>query len=205
MQNMNKHWMCTCTNHTHIGVVTSYQATVILPLISVQIKARSMAAELCWLITGSCKGFRSLSMASGPHPHSRVPVNRATEDLTGMEMKSTIINTPLAYVQRDGFALALPNFIASLQRRHLRASDWCFVMYTSKAHHLFFIHVFYGAFQPAWSPLMASLPSALLILTEHRYDDMGWQKVILCFEAIHLQVCNWFDKLWPFFKKYFIK
>lgn len=75
IQNVSKHWMCICTNythtHTHIGVVTSYQATVISPLISVQIKARSVAAELCWLITGSCKGFRSLSMASGPHPHSR--------------------------------------------------------------------------------------------------------------------------------------
>lgn len=63
--------MCTRKNHTHIGAVTSYQATVILPLIHVQIKARSVAAELCWLITGSCKGFRSLSMASGPQPHSR--------------------------------------------------------------------------------------------------------------------------------------
>lgn len=66
--------------HTHIGVVTSYQATVILPLISVQIKVRSMAAELCWLITGPCKGFRSLSMASGPHPHSRDPMIMATEE-----------------------------------------------------------------------------------------------------------------------------
>lgn len=88
--------MCTCANHTHIGVVT-----VISPLISEQIKARSTAAELCWLITGSCKGFWSLSMASGPHPHSRDPVIRATEDLTGMEMRPTIINTQLAYVHHD--------------------------------------------------------------------------------------------------------
>lgn len=35
------------TTHTHIEVVTSYQAAVISPLISVQIKARSVAAELC--------------------------------------------------------------------------------------------------------------------------------------------------------------
>ena len=88
-------------NRTHIGVATSYQATVILPLISAQIKARSAAAGLCCLIIGSCKGFWSLSMASGPHPHSREPVIRATEDLTGMEMKPTIINTQLAYVHHD--------------------------------------------------------------------------------------------------------
>lgn len=163
MQNVNKHRMCTRTNHTHIGVVSSYQATVISPLISAQIKARSMAAELCWLITGSCKGFWSLSMASGPHPHSRDPVIRATEDLTGMEMKPTIINTQLAYAHHDWLALALPDFSASLQRRHLRASDWCFVADTSKAHHLFFIHAFYGAFQLALSPMMPPLPSALLL------------------------------------------
>lgn len=42
---------------THTRVVTSSQATVTLPLISMQIKARSMAAELRWVITRSCKGF----------------------------------------------------------------------------------------------------------------------------------------------------
>ena len=50
--------------------VTSYQATVISPLISVQIKGRSVAAEPCWLITGPCKGFGSLSAAPGPHLRS---------------------------------------------------------------------------------------------------------------------------------------
>lgn len=96
---MNKHWMYI--SHKHTRVVTSYPATVILPLISMQIKARSMAAELRWLITGSCKGFWSLSLASRPHPQSSNPVIRATEDLTGMEMKPTIINTQLAYAHHD--------------------------------------------------------------------------------------------------------
>lgn len=157
--------MCPWINHTHsLGVVNSYQATVISQLISVQIKARSMAAELCWLITGACKGFRSLSMASGPHPHSRDPVIRATEDLTGMEMKPVIVNTQLAYARHDWLASALLDFSASLQRKHLRAADWCFMSFTSKAYMSFFIHIFFFKWNVimitddgiSWSKLMAT-------------------------------------------------
>lgn len=71
MQNVDKRRLCTCATHTDTGAATSYQTSVILPLIRVHIKARSMPAEQCRLITGSCKGFWSLSMAFGPHSHSR--------------------------------------------------------------------------------------------------------------------------------------
>lgn len=93
---MNKHQICTRTNNSHTKVGTFYQATLILQLISLQIKARSVAAEQCWLITGFCKGFWSLSMASGPHPDGGDSVIRAAEVLMGLEMKPTVVTTQLA-------------------------------------------------------------------------------------------------------------
>lgn len=144
--------MCSCTNQTHTLVVI-YQATVILQLISVQIKARSMAAELCRLITRSCKGFWSLSMASGPHPHRTDPVISATEDPTGMEMKPAIENTQLAYVCHDWLVSALPDFSASPQRRHLWGSNWCLCPAPHK--HTISFSCFCGAFQLAKSPMIA--------------------------------------------------
>lgn len=47
-------------------------------LIREQIKVQSTASELCRLITGSCKGFGSWSVASGPHTLSTDPVISAT-------------------------------------------------------------------------------------------------------------------------------
>lgn len=147
----------------HTGLVSSYQATVIYPLISVQIKARSMTVELCWLITRSCKGFWSLSMASGPHPHSRNPVIRAMEDLTSMEMRPTITNTQLAYVHHDWLASALPDFTGSLQRRHLWASRLMFGGFIPQKHTSLFLN-FYDAFHIDVSSKMSYPVSGLFLL-----------------------------------------
>lgn len=153
-------------------------ATVILQLISVQIKVRRTDAELCWLITRSCKGFQSLSRGANPTPIAGILWSGPQK--TWREWRwDTIVNTQLAYVGHDWLASSLPDCSNSLQRRHLRASDWCFGPYTSKANYRFLIH----ACHLTLSPKMASLPWALLLLIELDYIGFYGQTLItmLCF------------------------
>lgn len=175
MQNVNKQCVYGRTAHTHIGVATSYQATVISPLISVQIKARSVAAELCWLIIGSCKGFWSLSMASGPHPHSRGSCDqgRGRPDRHGDEAHHYKHSASIC--SHDWLASALPDFSASLQRRHLWATRWCFVVRISKKH----FHHFHSCFSTGF--ITNGGKEMMLIL--------AWS-----LDVDDLKVCNRFDQ-----------